>query len=978
MESNIKRTGHEEGLDDAAVGKQRRADTPQSGGQASRPFVTRGPDRRASGKAQQSNALIASGRITAASLSAALLGALGFWLLGLLSIAVSGGNTPALGLWLPGAIAVVLLLRGRLSNEWPLLAGFVAAAFMLHHNSGHAATPALILALASMAEVAIVTALVRLTCGAQPDMQRLGDLAKVVAAGGMIAPALSALITAFVIEQATAWFLYSSIAMVLIVPTGLLLLDPIRKPPVMNTKKWLELVAALTVGIVCTAILFGQSQLPLLFLIPPITLFHAFRLGSLGTALHVLAVASVAIVMTLGGSGPIAAATPSAVDQLMVLQLFAAANVLTGLPVAAILVARNSALAELAQGKRQIEILTENISDAVLHYDASGICTFASPSAQNVTGLLLVSLLGQHVCARLHPDARENIEAAFNRLYGGVSEKERLTYRRLQDSREGVPVYLEADCALVRDPQDASLQGMVVALRDVTERVELEVLLTKARQQAEQAAEAKSDFLANMSHEIRTPMNGVLGFAEMMLQDELAPHHRRYAEMIVQSGRSMMMLLNDILDLSKIEAGQFAVDLAPLDLHATLAECVALHRPAADQKGLSISLEPADKAVPDELKPWIISDGLRLRQIVLNLLANAVKFTAKGHVRLHYTIEDGVLRVSVTDSGIGIEPARLEVIFAPFSQGDKDIAQTYGGTGLGLSISRRLAALLGGDIEVESTMGTGSRFTLTIPAKHARPQELDRAENTLPPEPPALPEGSRVLLAEDHDVNRLLIGEMLERCDIAVAMAHDGHEAISMVIDSLLRGRPFDLALMDVQMPVCDGYTATRAIRAEGIGPDLLPIIALSANAFPDDIAASRSAGMQAHLAKPVEFSRLVRLLQRWLPTRIVEAASVGAPTTQHAFSPRLQRHWIKRRTQAIAALQAWLRDRDSPGHDDGALATMMHKLAGTAALFGEAELGHKAAALEQAIRSTQEQEVRAALVEELLALALADTAEST
>jgi two-component system, sensor histidine kinase len=468
----------------------------------------------------------------------------------------------------------------------------------------------------------------------------------------------------------------------------------------------------------------------------------------------------------------------------------------------------------------------------------------------------------------------------------------------------------------------------------------------------------------------------------LMLRGELAPEQRRHTEMIVQSGRSMMMLLNDILDLSKIEAGQFAVDMAPVDLHATLLECVALHRPAAEQKGLDLLLEPASEQVPDTLRPWIITDGLRLRQIVLNLLANAVKFTAKGQVRLHYTIEERVLRVSVADSGIGIEPDRLDAIFAPFTQGDKDIARSFGGTGLGLSISRRLAALLGGGIEVESTPGAGSCFTLTIPANPAPSQVHNEVGSAPTPVPASLPQGSRVLLAEDHDVNRLLIQEMLERCDITVAMAHDGHEAITMVIDSLLRGRPYDLVLMDVQMPGCDGYAATRAIRAEGIGPDLLPIIALSANAFPDDIAASRGAGMQAHLAKPVDFARLVRLLQRWLPTRIVEAGSVGTPATQDdqaegAFSPGLQQRWITRRTQAIAALQSWLNDRDNPDHDDEALATMLHKLAGTAALFGEADLGEKAAALEHAIRSGQGAEERAALVKELLALALADTADS-
>ena len=261
--------------------------------------------------------------------------------------------------------------------------------------------------------------------------------------------------------------------------------------------------------------------------------------------------------------------------------------------------------------------------------------------------------------------------------------------------------------------------------RDVTERVELELLLTRARRHAENAAQAKSDFLANMSHEIRTPMNGVLGFAELILQGDLAADQRRFAEMIVQSGRSMMMLLNDVLDLSKIESGQFAIDRAPVDLHASLADCAALHRPAAEKKGLVLEFfrdgggGDGPDCRPDALRrPWAMTDGLRLRQIMLNLIGNAVKFTETGHIRISYRLLPGEVQVVVSDSGIGISPARLETIFNPFTQGEAETARRYGGTGLGLSISRQLAALLGGRITVDSVPGKGSCFTL-FGARHA-------------------------------------------------------------------------------------------------------------------------------------------------------------------------------------------------------------------------------------------------------------------
>jgi PAS domain S-box-containing protein len=595
--------------------------------------------------------------------------------------------------------------------------------------------------------------------------------------------------------------------------------------------------------------------------------------------------------------------------------------------------------------------------------------------------------LGKPMTARLHPDTRDRAVLALGRLLDGTSDKERVTYRRFQDNPDGSPVFLEADCAIIRNPETGLREGVVVAARDVTERVELELLLTRARRHAENAAQAKSEFLANMSHEIRTPMNGVLGFAELMLRGDLDAQQRRHAEMIVESGRSMMMMLNDVLDLSKIESGQFGIDHAPVDLHSTLAECAALHRQLAERKGLMLAFngendDTAGHDGDDDRRPWIMTDGLRLRQIVLNLLGNAVKFTEAGAIRMTYGVTAGEVRIVIADTGIGISANRLESIFHPFTQGENDIARRFGGTGLGLSISRQLAGLLGGRIEVESEPGTGSCFTLVLPAQLAQPERA--AEDAGEAEDSDLPRASRILLVEDHDINRMLVSEMLERCGQDVAIAHDGNEAIAMVIDSVMRGTLFDLVLMDVQMPGCDGYAATRAIRAEGIGPELLPIIALTANAFPEDIAAARAAGMQAHLAKPIALRQLVRALQRWLPTRIVEApvADAGAMRPAQAnrkpkgtHSPRLLARWDARRREAVEAVRAALRDGTlaasrpvSTGGDT--LALLLHKLAGTAGMFGEPELGESAAALERALAMEQAGEVCVTLARELLAVA--------
>ncbi len=946
------------------------------------------------------------------SLLAALIGGAGYLALACLSLMLSRAGDTVSPIWLANACAVAVLLRAGLRCEVPFLIACFAASLAANVVVQLPDSIALFFSLANVVEIVAVLALTRVPGRAPPDMNRLGDLARFVWGGGLVGPVLSALVAlpamGTSLEQlragAVTWFLTDSMAMVLIVPAALLATDRLRGRLAPAPARMPEAVVLLGGGMVSAYLVFDQTLYPLMFLIQPVTLLHAFRLGSLGSALNVVGVAVVAGAMTFAGEGPIAAASGGGIAQLHLLQAFIAANFLTGLPVAAILAGRDRMVAQLAAGKREVDLLADNITDAILRFDLSGVCTYASPSVRTVMGVPPETYIGKHLTARLHPDAHDRTVQALERLLDGTSVHERVTYRRFADAPDGSPVFLEADCAVFHDPQTGAREGVVVAARDVTERVELELLLTRARRNAENAARAKSEFLANMSHEIRTPMNGVLGFAELMLQGELAADQRRFAELIVQSGRSMMMLLNDVLDLSKIESGQFAIDRAPVNLHASIAECAALHRPAASRKGLTLEVscdgggDPASRYSEDR-PPWVLTDGLRLRQILLNLIGNAVKFTEAGHIRVSYRVCRQEVRITIADSGIGISPRQLETIFHPFTQGEASTARRFGGTGLGLSISRQLAALLGGRIEVESVPGEGSRFTLVLPATLAPPAQDMVA---LPGTPtaadlaPAALAPSRILLAEDHDINRELIGEMLQRCGQQVDLAHDGNEAIAMVIDQVMRGRPYDLVLMDVQMPDCDGLAATRAIRDEGIGPGLLPVIALTANAFPEDVAATRAAGMQGHLAKPVVFAQLARALQRWLPTRIVETGDSDAPVARIplgrserasalARSPRLVARWEARRAEALAAVGAELAagrlgtSGPEASRDQAEdLARLLHKLAGTAAMFGEAALGKAAGALERALTGGADAATCAALAAALLAEADRSAAAGT
>jgi signal transduction histidine kinase/CheY-like chemotaxis protein len=373
------------------------------------------------------------------------------------------------------------------------------------------------------------------------------------------------------------------------------------------------------------------------------------------------------------------------------------------------------------------------------------------------------------------------------------------------------------------------------------------VELRAAKTAAEAASAAKSTFLATMSHEIRTPLNGVIGFAEVLLRSSLSADQRRYVMLQRDAGNGLLTVLNDILDFSKLEAGEILIETARVDLPALLDSCSALFRAQASEKALDLTVQ-LDARTPR----WIRLDGHRLRQVVTNLLSNAVKFTRKGGISIAVrsvgSTEAPRIRLEVSDTGIGIPTDKLDRLFRQFSQVDGSISREFGGTGLGLAISRRIVTLMGGELGVESEAHSGSVFWVEVPFELCRGEPL-----AIVPERRSDPRaGIRILVAEDVEMNRLLIEAMLTGEGHQVAMVGNGAAAV----DAVARD-DFDLVLMDVRMPVMDGLTAARLVRKLPGRRGAIPIMALTANVMPEEIADCRAAGMQGHIAKPIDLEKL-------------------------------------------------------------------------------------------------------------------------
>lgn len=803
--------------------------------------------------------------------------------------------------WLANAFLVAVILRSKKKHVPYYLLGAFLANIAANLLTGDTVNQGMALAAINQFEIILIWLLMRRFGAAAPDMQRIWDLGKFCLVGGLVAPLASGLLAGLVFSEGTwqsflmSWFQWAAtkgLGMILLSPAVMVLIDLIKPAQtaggsrsflLLNANLW-EWLAIQAFTLAAAATIFWFLSFPVFFLIAPLVLLNAFRLGTLGTSVSIVLIAIVVVVGAALETGPFYSVDLTLTAKLLILQFFLLSCFAVGMPTSAMLAEKASIRQSLSDHREVSSSMLENMNEVLFRTNRDLQWLFLNPAWQKLTGLPVQDSLGRDMGEIFDADDFEALKTRLEPIQSGAIQRARFEG---SISHENGSI-LDVELSFSRlTGKDGSFLGIVGSIRDVTERKQMEHNLVAARVGAEKAADAKTRFLANMSHEIRTPMNGVLGFTQLLLDADLPSEQKNQAQMILDSGNAMMRLLNNILDISKVEAGQGNSNIAPMSTRHVLQSCVYLMAPIADQKHLDLKLE-----IADDVPSMVLADANHLRQIVLNLLGNAVKFTSSGAVTVSARVSQVgpdklQMQVMVKDTGIGIPSDRLDAIFSPFEQAAPQTSTVFGGSGLGLTISKQLASIMGGTIEVESIEGEGTTFSIqfpvgTVTVPLAGPNiAAGNQSMTLksdPIETPVVQAGNgKILIAEDHDINQILIAEMIKKLGYQTVLAVNGQDAIAKVEAAAEGNAPFDLVLMDVQMPIMDGYEATASIRQKGYPKEQLPILAITANAYPEDIERCLQAGMQGHIAKPVMFDNLKTSLQDWTISNNTTATGIDA-----------------------------------------------------------------------------------------------------
>jgi PAS domain S-box-containing protein len=547
---------------------------------------------------------------------------------------------------------------------------------------------------------------------------------------------------------------------------------------------------------------------------------------------------------------------------------------------------------ELQASADQLRLLTDVAPIGIFQTDAQNRYVYTNPRWTEITGIPAEKAAGQKWGTVIEWQERADVDADS---VGTGTDRAEFSHRfRIQPPGSKPKIVIVTSRSI--PAMDGGIAGWVGILADVTSEAGAEVAMADARDKATEASRLKSDFLANMSHEIRTPMNGIIGMTELLLETDLDVRQRDYALIVRNSGGGLLTIINDILDFSKVEAGKLEVEEIDFDVRTIVDDVVDLLNEPALAKGLSLT--PAiESSVPDLVR----GDPGRVRQVLINLIGNAIKFTHTGEIGVRVSRDEAIqtdtfLRFQVSDTGDGIASDKLETVFQPFIQGDATTSRKYGGTGLGLSISSQLVTLMGGDCGVSSEPGVGSTFWFTISAgadgQHAGAGDdsstaLEWSTSGITPTSHTRDDDSiantrlarlgppgHVLLAEDNVVNQQVAKAMLEHLGFEVDVVADGAAAVKSATEA-----SYDAVLMDCQMPILDGYQATREIRrVQGVAAHV-PIIAVTASAMSSDQQRCLAAGMDDYLSKPLSLTALGAVLERWAPEEPDHETSSETPS---------------------------------------------------------------------------------------------------
>jgi len=495
--------------------------------------------------------------------------------------------------------------------------------------------------------------------------------------------------------------------------------------------------------------------------------------------------------------------------------------------------------------------IIDNFRLGLLEVEPNGVIIDANESFCEMSGFSIEELFGKDGGEMLLDDFEKERMKVRN---ASRSEGEADVYelRVLNKNRE-TRYWLVSAAPLLGE--DGEVHGSIGIHWDITEMKHLEFELKGARYKAEESAKAKAMFLANMSHEIRTPLNGIVGMAEQLAQSQLDADQRYFIDIMRSASSTLLSIINDVLDISKIESGKFSIETIPFNLNETIRRTLSIFGEKAKQTNISLDIE-----LMDDMGIMHLGDPHRLSQVLFNIVGNAIKFTQAGYVRVTSNLSRGendicFVSFSIEDTGVGMDMAYLAKVFEAFSQEDASITRKFGGSGLGLSIARSIVQIMGGTIQIESEKGKGTRVNIRIPMRISNEKtkqdivEMTDLQKSL--------KSLRILAAEDNELNRMVLQVILKKCEVVVTIAHNGQEAIN-----LIQEQDFDLVLMDVQMPIVDGLDATKYIREQL--KLTIPIIGLSANAMREEVEICKQAGMNDYLVKPYSERALVEVMKKW------------------------------------------------------------------------------------------------------------------